>query len=133
MNKLKRAILLTMFTILIIFMAKNIVKATTVEVTTETLNLREEPTTDSAIVALISIGDECEVLGEEGDWYRVKYEDYTGYISKEYAKIVGEEENSNSTTDENTTDDELSKMKKIAQKVLKKIVKKKLQMLKLVI
>ena len=106
MNKLKRAILLTMFTILIIFMAKNIVKATTVEVTTETLNLREEPTTDSAIVALISIGDECEVLGEEGDWYRVKYEDYTGYISKEYAKIVGEEENSNSTTDENTTDDE---------------------------
>ena len=56
----------------------NIAKATTVEITTETLNLRREPSTDSDIVAQISIGEECELLGEEGDWYQVSYGDYTG-------------------------------------------------------
>ena len=91
----------------------NIAKATTVEITTETLNLRREPSTDSDIVAQISIGEECELLGEEGDWYQVSYGDYTGYISKEYAKLVGSESenstgdsegNSGSSSDNNTED-----------------------------
>lgn len=74
----------------------NIAKADTVRVTTETLNLREKPSTDSNIVALISIGEECEVISEEGDWYEVKYGDYTGYISKEYAELVGKTNSDNS-------------------------------------
>ena len=84
----------------------NIAKAATVEITTETLNLRREPSTDSDIVAQISIGEECELLGEEGEWYQVSYGDYTGYISKEYADVVGGESgNSGGTnTQENTTD-----------------------------
>ena len=73
----------------------NIAKAATVEITTETLNLRREPSTDSDIVAQISIGEECELLGEEGDWYQVSYGDYTGYISKEYADVVGAESENN--------------------------------------
>lgn len=93
----------------------NIAKATTVEITTETLNLRREPSTDSDIVAQISIGEECELLGEEGDWYQVSYGDYTGYISKEYADVVGSESENNTgdssegnggevSTQENATD-----------------------------
>lgn len=77
----------------------NIAKADTVRVTTETLNLREKPSTDSNIVALISIGEECEVISEEGDWYEVKYGDYTGYISKEYAELVGKTNSDNSYDD----------------------------------
>lgn len=77
----------------------NIAKADTVRVTTETLNLREKPSTDSNIVALISIGEECEVISEEGDWYEVKYGDYTGYISKEYAELVGKTNSDNSDDD----------------------------------
>src|SRR5699024_4875113 len=86
----------------------------TVKITTETLNLREEPSTDSDIVALISIGEECELISEEGDWYEVKYGEYTGYISKEYAEKTGTttentpetnttENNSDNNTNENTT------------------------------
>ena len=101
MSKIKKILYMIIF-ISIIFIYTNIVKAVTVEVTTETLNLRKEPSTDSDIVALISIGDECEVLGEEGDWYQVKYEDYTGYISKEYTKVVGENAESTETTENNT-------------------------------
>ena len=97
MNLLKR--ILYVLIILIILMPVNItiVNAKTVEITTETLNLRKEATTESDIVALISIGDECEVLGEEGDWYEVKYKEYTGYISKEYTKVIGSDTNENET------------------------------------
>lgn len=116
MNLVKKILFALTISIILIFINLTIVKAKTVEVTTETLNLRKEASTDSDIVALISIGDECEVLGEEGDWYKVKYEDYTGYISKEYAKVIGsnKEETStssseNTTVEENTTVDKDSK------------------------
>lgn len=105
MNKIKRILYIFIFLTVIVFINTNIVKGTTVEITTETLNLRAKASTDSNIVALISIGDECEVLDEEGDWYKVKYGEYTGYISKEYAKVVGEESNKeNSDNNENSTD-----------------------------
>ena len=101
MYKLKKILYVLMITIAMIFIYMNIAKATTVEITTETLNLRKEATTESDIVALISIGDECEVLGEEGDWYKVKYGEYTGYISKEYAKVVGGDSEDSNTSETN--------------------------------
>ena len=107
MHKLKKILHVLMITIAFMFIYTTITKATTVEITTETLNLRKEASTDSDIVALISIGDECEVLGEEGDWYKVQYGEYTGYISKEYAKVVGGSEDdttSDNSSDSNTDD-----------------------------
>lgn len=110
-----KKIFYTLLSIIIFtFILSSIVKADTVKVTTETLNLREEPSTDSDIVALISIGEECELISEEGDWYEVKYGEYTGYISKEYAEKTGTttentpetnttENNSDNNTNENTT------------------------------
>lgn len=116
MNLLKKIVYVLIISIVLILVNVTIVNAKTVEITTETLNLRKEATTDSDIVALISIGDECEVLAEEGDWYKVKYEDYTGYISKEYAKVIGSNEeetttssSENTTVEENTTVDKDSK------------------------
>ncbi len=107
MNLLKKIIYVLIILLILIFANITIAKAKTVEITTETLNLRKEASTESNIVAQISIGEECEVLGEEGDWYKVKYKDYTGYISKEYTKVIGgnEEETSNegTTTGENDT------------------------------
>ena len=104
MNLLRKTLYVLLIITIAIFMAATISKAKTVEITTETLNLRNEPSTESNIVALISMGDECEVLGEEGEWYKVKYKDYTGYISKEYAKVVGSEEITN-TNEENVNKD----------------------------
>lgn len=107
MNLLKKIIYVLIILLILIFANITIAKAKTVEITTETLNLRKEASTESNIVAQISIGEECEVLGEEGDWYKVKYKDYTGYISKEYTKVIGgnEEETSNegTTTGQNDT------------------------------
>ena len=122
MNLVKKIIAIIVILILILLVHTTISKAATVEITTETLNLRKEPSTEADIVAQISIGDECELLGEEEDWYQVQYGDYTGYISKEYAKVVDEGDNTatgnngsdnneatgnkNNTTEVNTSNNE---------------------------
>lgn len=95
--KLAIKILLATLVSFLVLIMLNITKAVDVEITTETLNLRKEPSTESDIVAQISIGEECELLEEEEDWYRVKYGEYTGYISKEYARVVGEETQDNNS------------------------------------
>ena len=99
MSKLNKMFFTLLSILAFVILFTNIAKADTVRVTTETLNLREKPSTDSNIVALISIGEECEVISEEGDWYEVKYGDYTGYISKEYAELVGKTNSDNSDDD----------------------------------
>lgn len=99
MSKLNKMFFTLLSILAFVILFTNIAKADTVRVTTETLNLREKPSTDSNIVALISIGEECEVISEEGDWYEVKYGDYTGYISKEYAELVGKTNSDNSDND----------------------------------
>lgn len=85
-----------------VILLANISNADTVKITTETLNLREEPSTNSDIVAQISIGEECNVISDEGDWYEVEYGEYTGYISKEYAELVGDSTNTSNETSDNT-------------------------------
>ena len=105
MNLIKKISYIAIVIILVLIINVSIVSAANVEITTETLNLRKEPSTNSDIVAQISIGEECELLEDEGDWYRVSYGDYTGYISKEYARVIGDNstENENNTTEENNS------------------------------
>ena len=75
--------------------------AATVKVTAETLNVRKGPSTTAEVVAMLSEGVECELLGEEDNWYKVKYKNYTGYVSKDYAKLIGDN-NENQTNNQNT-------------------------------
>lgn len=70
--------------------------AATGTITTETIRLRKEASTNSAIVELISKGEEVEIISEEEDWYKVKYKGMKGYVSKEYVKVKGQLESSNS-------------------------------------
>ena len=108
MNSLKKTICAFAVMVAILFAYTSVVKAATVEITTETLNLRAEASTDSDILAQISIGDECELVEEEGDWYRVKYGEYTGYISKEYAKVEGQADASETSDSNNGNSDDTS-------------------------
>ena len=60
------------------------------EVTTETVRMREEPSTDSSILTLLSQGFEVEIIEKQGDWYKVKYGEYTGYVSAEFIQVEEE-------------------------------------------
>ena len=79
---------------------------TAVRVTTDDLNLRQKASTDSSVYTTLSKGDECTFIEEEGDWYKVEYGYYTGYLSKEYAELVNYDENGEETDNENNKDNE---------------------------
>lgn len=83
--------------------------AATVKVTGDVINIRKQASTSSSVEAMLSKGVECEYLGEEGDWYKVKYGKYTGYVSKQYTELVGDKPSNNSqdstqTNNENKDD-----------------------------
>ncbi len=75
--------------------------AKTVIVTTDGLNLRREASTDSEVMDIIEINKEVEYVEEQGNWYKVKYNGMTGYISKDYAKIKDESTSSSGATPNN--------------------------------
>ena len=49
-----------------------------------TLNLRSRPSTSSTAIASIPDGAQVRVYGQYGDWYVVRYGDYTGYAASQY-------------------------------------------------
>lgn len=65
----------------------------------ETVRIRKEASTDSEIVTLMSLNEEVEILSEDGDWYKIKYKTYTGYVRKDMLEVNGKVQE---TTSENT-------------------------------
>ena len=56
-------------------------------ITGETVKLRQVASLEAKLVTLLSVNDKVEVLGQEGDWYKVKYKENTGYVYKDYVKV----------------------------------------------
>ena len=60
----------------------------TAKISTQTLNVREEPSTDSAIVALAAGDDYYPVLSEDDEWAKIQLSaDTSGYVSLDYVSI----------------------------------------------
>lgn len=59
---------------------------------TSYLNVRKGAGTNYKVVGKMPGYSVCEVLGEEGDWYKIKSGKVTGYVSKEYI-LTGYEAN----------------------------------------
>ena len=57
-----------------------------VTVNCQKLNLRPAPSKDNQAIASIMRGTGLEVLEDLGDWYKVKFNDKTGYVMKEFTK-----------------------------------------------
>lgn len=55
-------------------------------------NIREKASTDSSIINTLLRNTEVTIIAEEGDFYKIEYQDITGYISKSLVsdKPVGE-------------------------------------------
>ncbi len=50
---------------------------------TKAIGLKEEPNDESTVLYDMSKTEACEVLSEEGDWYKVRCNNQIGYISKQ--------------------------------------------------
>ena len=79
--------------------------AATGKVTGNSVRIREEASTDSSIIETVSKNTEVEVISEEGDFYKVSYDDKDGYIHKDYVEVENAEEE-NDTSENKTTESE---------------------------
>ena len=48
------------------------------------LNIRQEASTDSEVIGILTNHNACELLEDAGDWYKVTSGKVTGYVSKQY-------------------------------------------------
>lgn len=101
MNISKKILFITFF---IICISTNLAFATTGKVNIQATRIREENNTTSNIVTVIYENDEVEILEESGEWYKIKYKEYTGYVKKDFIKV--DEENSQISS--NTADSNIA-------------------------
>lgn len=54
-----------------------------------TVNMREKPSLNAPLARKVSVGEAVTVTGESGEWCKVTYGTYTGYIMKEFLTAPG--------------------------------------------
>lgn len=91
MKCIKKVLLLSL-----ILIAVSISKAyaTTGTVNTDGVRVRKGPSLDDDIIQTLDASAEVEIIGESGDWYKVKYDANTtfeGYMHKNYIDIKNSE------------------------------------------
>ena len=64
----------------------NVIKAQVVNVSTN-LRVRSSSSINSTVLGYLNNGTNIEVVGEEGDWYKIKFNGEIAYVSKEYVNI----------------------------------------------
>ena len=109
--KLRKTVMLLATTALFTALTTNFSMAKTATVDTDTLKLRKEASTSSTVLELLDNGKKLEVIEEDGDWVKVKFNGITGYVSKDYVKIDEDtsivEQTKPETTNTNTKNSEI--------------------------
>lgn len=75
-------------------------------VSAEGLRVRKEPTTDSEEIDSFSKNHKVEIIGQVGNWYKIKLDDGVGYVSAKYisdTKVLEVTSRSGSTLKKETT------------------------------
>lgn len=60
------------------------------KVTADVLNMRATPDAGGEIVAMLEQGEYVSVTGFENGWYKVSYDDFSGYMSGDYLSLVAQ-------------------------------------------
>lgn len=63
---------------------------TMARVTTDSLKVRAEASTESEVITLVPNGEELEVVSVEGDWVKVYLDDEEVFVSAEYVEVSSE-------------------------------------------
>lgn len=79
--------ILTLILIAILIMSSITLANTGTVTDSDFLNVRESPSTSSNIVTVLPENASFDILEDQGDWYKIKYQDYTGYVSKQYVSV----------------------------------------------
>lgn len=52
------------------------------------VNIRQKPTTSSKVLATLSVGEHLTVVDQSGKWFKVKYEDISGFVFWKYVGFI---------------------------------------------
>ena len=85
--------------------------ATTGKSTSDAVRIRKTPSAenDDNRIGNLSADDIVEILGEEGNWYKIKFEGTIGYVSKEF--ISTNDNNSNVNNNAQTSNEQNTEIK----------------------
>ena len=99
-----KKVIITLAVVLLSSIFAGTVFGVTGTVNTDELNLRDgASTTGTNVLVKIYKNSQLNILEEQGDWYKVKFENYEGYVSKQYVDKK-QDSNTNTTSNENNTD-----------------------------
>lgn len=91
----KKVLKVVLVIVLMAVLFSSSVLAVTGKVTGSIVRIREKASSNSQEISVATKGETVDVIGEEGDWYKVTFEKVTGYMSKEF---VDTEYSSGTTT-----------------------------------
>ena len=94
-------------TALIAFSNKAIAKTGIVYNVETGLLIRETPAQNANVLDSLLNGASIEVVGEEGNYYKIKYNGLTGYVTKSYVKVDGEVPKTEETKTETKTENKV--------------------------
>ena len=122
MKKIKISIRLFVITLAVLLFTQVSTFAATGKSNAVNVRVRQDASTDSEVIELLALDDVVEILGEEGDWYKVTFNGKTGYVSQSFINtndnVSSSEENTsnennessekkeNETTESNNNEDE---------------------------
>lgn len=100
-----KKVLKTILIIILMMTIAGVTFATTGTVTTNGLNLRESASASANVITSLSNGTTVNIIGEDGNWYKVTYQNYTGYVSKDYLNKNSDNTATTSDTSTSKSDD----------------------------
>lgn len=89
--------------VFLFIVSSTIVLAKSGTTTTDSVNLRNKPSTSSDVIKSLSKNESLEILEESGDFYKVLYKGRVGYVSKKFVSVAGESASTNTIETTNTT------------------------------
>ena len=61
-------------------------------VSNDKLNVRSGPSKEDDVIGQLKDGDEVDITGIDGDWYRIEYDEEVGYVAAKYIELKSEDD-----------------------------------------
>ena len=116
MSNLKKAAITSIIVLLFLIGATIMSFAQNTGIVTEEAKLRKTASEDSIVLEIIPKKEEVEILEEQENWYKVKYNKIKGYVLKEFIKVEETAETNTVQKNENQVTDERKEEIKNLQK-----------------
>ena len=115
MNKMKKISIITII-LYMLFITSSFANTATVDV--NSARLRENASTTSNVLTNIYKGEKVEILEKNGEWYKVKYGNNTGYLKNTLIKedVISSEEKTNEESKEKVEDTQTQESNKVVFK-----------------